>query len=113
VGRRITGPVLDETLLDLGTRLGVIIATTTSQNNNDTATPFNNTGDALGGKLILVQPDAACYIAVGETSAITAATTDVKLEANQLFPINLKANQKFLAAKAVSGTVNLQVRELT
>lgn len=110
---RLMGPALDAALVGTPTRLGVIAATTTSQNNHDTGTPFNNTGDALAGKLLLVQPDVACYIATGSTSSVTAATTDVKLEANERVYLNMPRAGKFLACRSVSGSVSLQVYELS
>jgi hypothetical protein len=109
---RLDGVALEAALFGAPTRLGVVIGTTTSKNNHDTATPFNNTGDALGGKLLVLQPDVACYIAVGSVNTVAAATTDVKLEANERFVLNCGLTHKFVATRSVSGTVNLQVYEL-
>jgi hypothetical protein len=108
---RLNGAALDAALFGAPTRLGVIVATTT-KNNHDTASAFNNTGDALAGKLLVIQPDTACYIAVGSLNTQTAVTTSLKLEANERFVLNMGANHKFLACLAVSGTTNLQVYEL-
>lgn len=109
---RLNGTTLDAALYGSENRLGVVIATTTSQNNNDTATPFNNTGNGLGGKLLLIQPDVACYVATGKTSSVTAATTSKRLEANERHIINMPSDHLFLACRAVAtGTVNLQVHE--
>ena len=98
-------------LVGCPTRLGVIICTT-SKNNHDTATPFNNTGNALKGKLLVVQPDAACYINAVTANNGTAATTDLKLDAGEKFYIQMGEDHGWLACIAVSGTVNLQVYEL-
>jgi hypothetical protein len=109
---RLNGAALDAALFGTPTRLGVIVATTT-KNNHDTATPFNNTGDALGGKLLVLQPDTACHITVGSLNTQTATTTAIKLEANERFVLNMGTGPKFLACVAVSGTTNLQVYELS
>jgi hypothetical protein len=99
--------------------LGTIVATTT-KNNHDTATPFNNTGDALKGKLLLIQTDAACYINFGTTNAITAvssATTgavSVKLNADERVIVRMdpESGYGWIAALAVSGTANIKVWDL-
>lgn len=108
---RLAGPQLDVALVGSPSRLGVIIATTTSKNNHDTATPFNNTGDALTGKLLVLQPDVACRIKTGSTNATAAAATDLLLEANEKFPLSMPSGHGFLAARAEAGTVNMQVYE--
>jgi hypothetical protein len=92
-------------------KLGTIIATTT-KNNHDTATPFNNTGDALKGKLLMLQPDAACYVSFGTTNAATAATTDVYLAAYERVLISMAENYGWIACVSVSGTTNLKVWEM-
>jgi len=109
---RLHGPLLDAALVGTPRRLGVIVATTTHANNGTTAVPFNASGDGLAGKLLLIQPDAACYIAVGETNSAEATTTDVRLEANERVLLNMGKTDKFLATEAVTGTVNLQVYEM-
>lgn len=113
MAQRNTGPALDAALYGTPTRLGVIIATTTSKNNADTATPFGTTGEYLSGRLLLIQPDVACTIAVGSASTVTAASTDVRIEANERVVLNMRDADRYLACRAaVSGTVNLQVFEL-
>lgn len=92
--------------------LGTIVATTT-KNNHDTNTPFNNTGDALKGKLLMLQSDADCHIAFGTTNAITAATTattgSVKLLADERVQVKMGASHGWIACV---GTANLKVWEL-
>lgn len=101
------------TLKSIGTpsRLGVIVATTT-KNNHDTATPFSNTSDALKGKMLLVQPDTACYIVAGTTNAVTATNTGVKLEAGEKYLLSMREEYGWLACLPVAGTTNLQVYEM-
>ena len=98
------------------TALGVIVATTT-KSNHDTAAPFNNTGDALKCKVLLLQPDTACWIAFGTTNAVTASTVatagSIYLAARQLLPIVMTERHGWIACVAVSGTTNLQVWELS
>lgn len=99
--------------------LGTIVATTT-KNNHDTATAFNNTGDALKGKLLLIQPDAACHINFGTTNAITAVTSQtagavsVFIGANERVIVRMDPESGFgwIAAVAVSGTANVKVFDL-
>jgi hypothetical protein len=92
--------------------LGTIVATTT-KNNHDTATPFNNTGTGLGGKMLLVQPDTACYVYRGTANTATVTTANgVKLAADERKIITLRSEQGWLAALAVSGTCNLKGWEM-
>lgn len=93
--------------------LGVIVATTT-KNNHDTAVPFNNTGDALEGKQLLIQTDAACYILPGVLNTSTVTTANgVLLAAGERVTVGMRQGYKWLAALAVSGTANVRVWELT
>lgn len=93
--------------------LGVIVATTT-KNNHDTAAAFNNTGDALTGKCLLIQPDAACYVLPGTANSATVTTTNgLKLEANSATVIVMTESHGWLACVSVSGTTNLKVWELS
>lgn len=93
--------------------LGVIVATTT-KNNHDTAVPFNNTGDALEGKKLLIQSDADCYLLPGVLNTATVTTSNgVKVFANERVVIGMRQGYKWLAALAVSGTANVRVWELT
>ena len=89
-----------------GTYAGVIVATATAKNNSDTAAPFT----LAEGALILLQPDAACYVEGQSAAAGTAATTDTLLAANERYVLLLKPGQAYVSVKAVSGTVNCQVR---
>lgn len=91
--------------------LGTIVATTT-KNNHDTAVPFNNTGDALKSKPVLLQSDAACYVAFGSTNAVTATTSNVKLAADEKVTFVMDPSYGWIACVAVSGTANLRVSEL-
>lgn len=94
------------------TYLGVITATT-AKNNHTTAVPFNNTGDAMTGKVILVVPTADCYILQGTTNAATVtAANGVPLYAGERVPLALAANEGWLAVLPVGSTVDLKVWEL-
>lgn len=97
----------------LPTYLGVIVATTT-KNNHDTATPFNNTGDALKGKTLLLQPDAACFVYWGTANTATATTTNgVRLGANERVTMAMSpTSATWIACVSVTGTTNLRVWEL-
>ena len=95
--------------------LGTIVATTT-KNNHDTATPFNNSGDALKGKLLMLQPDTACRVNVGTTNAAAAATSGANkgphLAADERVQVDMSGSYGWVACVADSGTTNLDVYEL-
>ena len=91
--------------------LGTIVATTT-KNNHDTAVPFNNTADALKGKVVMLVPDAACYVTFGTTNAITATTAGVPLQAGERVHVNLAEDYGWIACVSVSGTTNLRIWEM-
>ena len=95
--------------------LGVIVASTT-KNNSDTATPFSNTGNALAGKVLMIQSDAACYVYPSSTSTGTVTGTatgnGVYLAANDARIITMRDAPRWLACVAVTGTANLKVWEL-
>lgn len=92
--------------------LGVIVATTT-KNNHDTAVPFNDTGEALKGKVLLIQPDAVCYIYVGTVNTATATTTNgIKVGADERVIIAMGSSYGWLACVSSTGTTNCRVWEL-
>lgn len=98
------------------TSLGVIIATTT-KNNHDTATPFNNTGDALCGKVLMVQSDVDCYIQVGTANTVTATASatsaSIKLKADERIVFVMGSTQGWIAAiPSTAATANVKVWEL-
>ncbi len=117
-------PTLDQRLNGSPQFLGVITTVTTgSQNNHGTATPFNNTGHGLAGKVLMVQPDIACYIKLGTTNAIaavaSATSSSVALTAGErviLRPLpalqqGANADEGWLAVIGAAA-VNLKVWEL-
>jgi hypothetical protein len=96
-------------------RLGVIEATTT-KNNHDTATPFSDTGDALEGKVLLMQCSAAANVNfAGTTNAVTASATatnaayGVKLAADERVIVTMAPGYKWIA---VVGSANCTIWEL-
>lgn len=90
--------------------LGTIVATTTI-NNHDTATPFNNTGSALKGMTLLVQASAACHIYPGPLNTSTATTTNgLKLATDEKYILTMSQNNGWLA---VVGAASLKVWQLT
>ena len=85
--------------------VGTLVATT-SVNNATTATPFTLTFAAR----ISVQCDATAYVkAVSSATGAVTTANGVKLAADQLYDVDLEANQKWIAAIASSGTANCKV----
>ncbi len=115
---RKRGDRLDAATNGRPTFLGKIIATTT-KNNHDTAVPFNDaatgaTSPTLAGKLLLIQTDAAGYIYPGTTNTATVTTANgVLLAAGERVVMNMGELDGWLAALAVSGTMNVRVWELS
>lgn len=72
-------------------KLGHIIATTT-KNNADTATPFSHTGDALKGKVLLLEASAACNVNFGTTNAVVAHVTATNAD----YGMNMAANERIV-----------------
>ncbi len=96
--------------------LGVITTVSTaSQNNHGTAVPFNNTGNGLASKMLMVQPDAACYILQGTTNAVaavaTATSSSILLASGERAIITMAATEGWLAVIGAAA-VNLKVWEL-
>ncbi len=114
---RMTGSHGIDSLNGTRIHLGTIVATTT-KNNHDTAVPFNDTGDALMGKMLELQSDAAFYVRAGTVNTITvtagtATTAGPLVEARERFVINMGGDKGWLACLSVSGTATVQVFELT
>lgn len=101
-----------EALNGVPSLLGTILVTTSSLSNGTTGTPFNNTTPYLTGKVLLLQPDAACFVMFGSTSA-TALVTSVKLAADEKFYVMMGRDTGFVAAITATGTANLRVYEMT
>lgn len=93
--------------------LGKIEATTTSKNNSDTGTAFNQTGNGLKGMFLEIQPDVACHFSTEATAALAVATTeDTKLEAGEKYRFFMPTDHPFLACRSVTGSVVLRVKRL-
>lgn len=91
------------------TLLGTIVATTT-KNNHDTASAFNNTGEALKGLTLLIQPDAACYMRSVTTNSGTATTSNgMYVDANERLVCTMGGSAGWLAVVSASGTCNVKV----
>jgi hypothetical protein len=96
------------------TFLGTIVSAGTAINNHTTASAFNNTGDALGGKVLLLQATAALYLLPGTSNAASVTSTNgVKLGADERVIVTMSGSQGWLAQIPVSGSANLKVWELS
>lgn len=93
--------------------LGVIAFGAASLNNHSTAAPFNNTGDGLEGKFILLQATQDVYILPGTTNAAAVTTANgVLISAGERVIIGMRQGYKWLAAIRSSADGNLRVWEL-
>lgn len=98
------------TCLGTPTLLGTIDFTAASKTNASATTPFNNTGDGLAGKCLLLQPTQPVYIVPGTSSATTASsTTAVLIKADERVCFCMHTNYSHLAAIAYSTGGNLFV----
>jgi hypothetical protein len=92
--------------------LGTIAANATTTNHT-TASPFNNTGDGLAGKMILIQTDAACYLrGVTTANGTVTSTNGVYIGTNERVIITLKSDEGWLAVLGDGGAANARVWEL-
>jgi hypothetical protein len=90
--------------------LGVIEASTT-KTNHTTTTAFSNTGDALKGKVLLVQAMAECHVLpVTVNNGAVTTSTGVKMASAETRVIAMTEQHGWLA---VIGTANVRVWELT
>lgn len=98
------------------TFLGVIDYTASSVTNHQASTPFNNTGSALCGKVLLLQPSTDVYVLPVTTNTGTVTTSNgVLLFANERVLLTMtdyfatNATECWLAAIRSSASGNLRV----
>lgn len=100
------------------TYLGVIDYTGTSTTNHQASTPFNNTGDALCGKTLLLQASTAMHFRPVTTNTGTVTTANgVKLGVDEraivtMMPSDTGTTECWIAAIRSSASGNLSVWEL-
>lgn len=109
---------LEKRLYAVPRPLGVIASTGTTKNNHDTAAAFNNTGDALKGKILLLRSSVAARFLPGtaNTAATVAtagqATTGVPIAAGERVVVVMTDTYGWVAYLPDSGSGNLEVWEL-
>lgn len=118
---RLGGDPVVQALNGLPEYLGTIDATTTSKTNAEATTPFNASGDALGGKVLLIHNSGstACRVYGVTTSTGTVTNTrgagnafGVPIAPDSIKPVTMTGTRKFLAVVMVSGTANVDVWEM-
>ena len=98
--------------------LGVIDYTGTSKTNHEATTPFNNTGDALCGKVLLIHSATASHVLPVDTNTGTVTTaTGVPVGADAVRiltmpPSNTGLTRCWLAVIRNAASGNLSVWEL-
>jgi hypothetical protein len=93
--------------------LGTIDVTITSKTNSQAATAFSTAEDALEGKVLLIQCDAATFIGPAKTSSGTVTTANgVKLTTDERVIITMAQGYHYLAAIVSAGTANCKFWEL-
>jgi hypothetical protein len=107
------GHDLQDALRGVPVALGVIASTSgpASKNNHTTSSAFNNTGEALSGKVLTLYASAAGYIAVGSDNSVAATSSSFPIAATTATTFRMRGSDKFLAFIAASGTANLSVFE--
>lgn len=100
--------------------LGTVDATTTSKTNHEATTAFNNTGEALTGKVLLIYNAGSVDIRVHPVATNTGTTTNtrgarfgVPIGPNERVIITMGRLYPWLAVIATSSTANVDVWELT
>lgn len=76
---------------------------TYSQTVTATTTTRNSTA-FVGGTLLLIQPDTACYVRVGDSSVEATTANGLRLEAQEKFKLTLGEADTHVAVLAVTGT---------
>lgn len=95
--------------------LGVVAYTASSVNNHDTGAPFNDTGDALKGKVLLIQVSTACSVYFGSSNAAAATTANgIYLNPNERAIVYMSPSSGWgwIAAIRDTASGNLRVWEL-
>jgi hypothetical protein len=111
--------VVPQTIAGAPTFLGVIDYTGTSTTNHQASTPFNNTGSALCGMVLLLQPSTDMYVLpVTTTTGTVTSANGVTLFANERVVLTMtdyfvtNATECWLAALRVTSSGNLRVWRL-
>lgn len=93
--------------------LGTIDATTTSKTNHQATTPFNNTGDGLSGKVLLIQSNSDVFLLpVSTNTGTVTTTTGVKIRADERVMLTMTQRHNWLAVICASGTANVRIWEM-
>lgn len=104
--------------------LGTIDCTTTSKTNHEATTPFNNTGNALLGKVLLLSNEGTVDVYVHPVSTNAGLVTSdgtgnhgVRIGAAERVILMMEDDDtgspnKWIAAKTASGTANLRIYDL-
>jgi hypothetical protein len=108
--------LLPQSINGAPTFLGVIDYTGSSVTNHQASTPFNNTGSALCGKVLLLQPSTDVYILPVTTNTGTVTTSNgVLLFANERVILTMtdyfatNATECWVAAIRSTASGNLRV----
>lgn len=100
--------------------LGTVDATTTSKTNHEATTPFNDTGEALKGKVLLIVNAGTVDIRIhpmalnnGVVSNSRGAGFGVPVGAGERVTVRMGTSYGFMAVIATSSTANVDIWELT
>lgn len=99
--------------------LGTIDATTTSKTNHQATTPFNNTGGALCGKLLLIQNAGSVAVRLHAVTTTTGTTTNTRgtgfgpeIQSKERVIVFMDDTRCYMAGIALSSTANIDFWEL-
>lgn len=103
----ILGALLASSAMAAERRLGQVVATApTAQNNNTTAAPFTVPGNAR----ISIQCSADAYVVISDSAAKVATNVEVKIAADILFPTSTPSGfSGFVSILPVTGSATCQV----
>jgi hypothetical protein len=86
---------------------GLTLALNGRHTYSQTVTATTSTANAtafVGGSLLQIQPDTACYVTVGASGVTAAAASGLRLEANEKYMLVLGESDTHVAVLPVTGT---------
>lgn len=95
-------------------KLGDIVFSSAAKTNHTTSVAFNDTGDALAGKVLALQADQDFYLltVANQSSTDVTSATGMKILANERVEIAMSSAHGYLSVLRVSADGTLKVWEM-